>query len=88
MKEYGRQYSFRVRGNTSNGASYTHSFDTVDGEWIEKELKIDDFYPVYRGYYLDDMPLLSELVIKEIGIMLSDKQTGPFELKIDWIRAN
>ena len=88
VKGDGRQYSFRVRGNTSNGASYTHSFDTVDGEWIEKELKIDDFYPVYRGYYLDDMPLLSELVIKEIGIMLSDKQTGPFELKIDWIRAN
>ena len=87
VKGDGRQYSFRVRGNTSNWASYTHSFDTVDGEWIEKELKIDDFYPVYRGYYLDDMPLLSEVVIKEIGIMLSDKQTGPFELKIDWIRA-
>jgi hypothetical protein len=88
VKGDGRKYSFRVRGDTSNWASYTHSFDTVDGEWDEKELKIDDFYPVYRGYYLDDMPLLSELVIKEIGIMLSDKQTGPFELKIDWIRAN
>ena len=34
------------------------------------------------------MPLLSEMVIKEIGFMLSDKQTGPFELEIDWIRAN
>lgn len=88
VKGDGRQYSFRVRGNTSNWASYSHSFDTVKGEWIEKELKIDDFYPLYRGYYLNDMPLLSELIIKEIGIMLSDKQTGPFELEIDWIRAN
>ncbi|MGY8751061.1 MAG: CIA30 family protein [Fidelibacterota bacterium] len=88
VKGDGRQYSFRVRGNTSNWASYTHSFDTIDGEWIEKELKIDDFYPVYRGYYLNDMPLLSEIIIKEIGIMLSDKQTGPFKLEIDWIRAN
>ena len=88
VKGDGRQYSFRVRGNTSNWAWYTHSFDTIDGEWIEKELKIDDFYPVYRGYYLNDMPLLSEIIIKEIGIMLSDKQTGPFKLAIDWIRAN
>ena len=88
VKGDGRQYSFRVRGNTSNWASYTHSFDTIDGEWIEKEMKIDNFYPVYRGYYLNDMPLLSEIIIKEIGIMLSDKQTGPFELEIDWIRAN
>jgi monofunctional biosynthetic peptidoglycan transglycosylase len=88
VKGDGRQYSFRVRGNTSNWASYTHSFDTIEGEWIEKEMKIDNFYPVYRGYYLNDMPLLSEVIIKEIGIMLSDKQTGPFELEIDWIRAN
>ncbi|MDC1032274.1 CIA30 family protein [Candidatus Marinimicrobia bacterium] len=88
IKGDGRQYSFRVRGNTSNWASYTHTFNTVKNKWIEKELMIKDFYPLYRGYYLNDMPLLSEMVIKEIGIMLSDKQTGPFELEIDWIRAN
>ena len=88
IKGDGRQYSFRVRGNTSNWASYTHTFNTVKNKWIEKELMIKDFYPLYRGYYLNDMPLLSEVVIKEIGIMLSDKQTGPFELEIDWIRAN
>ena len=88
IKGDGRQYSFRVRGNTSNWASYTHTFNTVKNKWIEKELMIKDFYPLYRGYYLNDMPPLSEMVIKEIGIMLSDKQTGPFELEIDWIRAN
>ena len=88
IKGDGRQYSFRVRGNTSNWASYTHTFNTVKNKWIEKELMTKDFYPLYRGYYLNDMPLLSEMVIKEIGFMLSDKQTGPFELEIDWIRAN
>jgi len=88
IKGDGRQYSFGVRGNTSNWASYTHTFNTVKNKWIEKELMIKDFYPLYRGYYLNDMPLLSEMVIKEIGFMLSDKQTGPFELEIDWIRAN
>ena len=83
----GRRYNFRIRGNTSNWASYTHSFDTIKGEWIEKELIIDDFYPVYRGYSLKNMPLLSEIIIKEIGIMISDKTEGPFNIEIDWIKA-
>ena len=83
----GRSYNFRIRGNASSWASYTHSFDTVKGEWIEKELIIDDFYPVYRGYSLKNMPLLSEIIIKEIGIMISDKTEGPFNIEIDWIKA-
>ena len=83
----GRKYNFRIRGNTQSWASYTHSFDTVEGEWNEIELKIDDFYPVYRGYTLKNMPQLSEVIIKEIGIMLSDKIQGSFSIDIDWIMA-
>jgi len=87
IKGDGRNYSFRVRGNTSRWASYSHSFSTIKDEWLIAELKIEDFFPTYRGYNLDDMPSLSDLVIKEIGIMISDKQTGPFKLTIDWIKA-
>ena len=83
----GRKYNFRIRGNTESWASYTHSFDTVEGEWNEIELKIDDFYPVYRGYTLKNMPQLSEVIIKEIGIMLSDKIEASFSIDIDWIMA-
>ena len=83
----GRKYNFRIRGNNESWASYTHSFDTVEGEWNEIELKIDDFYPVYRGYTLKNMPQLSEVIIKEIGIMLSDKIEGSFSIDIDWIMA-
>ena len=83
----GRKYNFRIRGNTESWASYTHSFDTVEGDWNEIELKIDDFYPVYRGYTLKNMPQLSEVIIKEIGIMLSDKIEGSFSIDIDWIMA-
>tara|TARA_A100001037_G_scaffold198881_1_gene177941 strand:+ start:5355 stop:5933 length:579 start_codon:yes stop_codon:yes gene_type:complete len=83
----GRKYNFRIRGNNNSWASYTQSFETIEGKWIEKELKIDDFYPVYRGYNLKDMPLPSEIIIKEIGIMLSDKTEGSFNIDIDWIKA-
>ena len=87
IKGDGREYNFRIRGNSNSWASYTHSFETIEGEWIEKELKIDDFYPVYRGYNLKDMPSLSEIIIKEIGIMISDKTEGSFNIGIDWIKA-
>ena len=87
IKGDGREYNFRIRGNSNSWASYTHSFETIEGEWIEKELKIDDFYPVYRGYNLKDMPSLSEIIIKEIGIMISDKTEGSFNIEIDWIKA-
>ncbi len=83
----GRKYNFRIRDNNNSWASYTQSFETIEGKWIEKELKIDDFYPVYRGYNLKDMPLPSEIIIKEIGIMLSDKTEGSFNIDIDWIKA-
>ena len=33
------------------------------------------------------MPLLSDIVIKEIGIMISDKIEGSFNIEIDWIKA-
>jgi len=33
------------------------------------------------------MPSLSEIIIKEIGIMISDKTEGSFNIGIDWIKA-
>ena len=68
-----------------DGTGQHGSFDSSRG--VQKELKIDDFYPVYRGYNLKDMPLLSEIIIKEIGIMISDKIEDPFNIQIDWIKA-
>ena len=83
------KFTNRVIRSFSKELGISNSYNIIleENEFIE-ELMIKDFYPLYRGYYLNDMPLLSEMVIKEIGIMLSDKQTGPFELEIDWIRAN
>ena len=32
----GRRYNFRIRGNASRWASYTHSFDTIKGSGLKK----------------------------------------------------
>ena len=52
----------------------------------DSELNVDDFYPSYRGNSLRNMPELSRVIVREIGVMISDKKEGEFNLEIDWIK--
>jgi len=88
VKGDGRKYNFRVRTNKNSWASYSHSFSTESNTWQEITLNIQDFYPTYRGYNVQNVQRLSELLIREIGIMISDKNEGNFALMIDWIMVN
>ena len=88
VKGDGRKYNFRVRTNKNSWASYSHSFPTESNTWQEITLNIQDFFPTYRGYNVQNVQRLSELLIREIGIMISDKNEGNFALMIDWIMVN
>ena len=88
VKGDGRKYNFRVRTNKNSWASYSHSFSTESNTWQEITLNIQDFFPTYRGYNVQNVQRLSELLIREIGIMISDKNEGNFALMIDWIVVN
>ena len=88
IKGDGRKYNFRVRTNKNSWASYSHSFSTESNTWQEITLNIQDFFPTYRGYNVQNVQRLSELLIREIGIMISDKNEGNFALMIDWIMVN
>tara|TARA_B100000941_G_scaffold218523_1_gene161248 strand:- start:221 stop:799 length:579 start_codon:yes stop_codon:yes gene_type:complete len=83
----GRKYSFRVRTDNNSWVSYTQSFDTKKDTWQEVVLDIKDFYPTYRGYSLRNIPKLSDSIIREIGIMISDKIEGNFKIDVDWIKV-
>ena len=83
----GRKYSFRVRTDNNSWVSYTQSFDTKKDTWQEVMLDIKDFYPTYRGYSLRNIPKLSDSIIREIGIMISDKIEGNFKIDVDWIKV-
>ena len=87
VKGDGRKYSFRVRAENNSWVSYTQSFATEKGAWQEITLNIEDFYPTYRGYNLRDIPKLSESIIREVGLMISDKVEGNFKIDIDWIKV-
>ncbi len=87
VKGDGQRYSFRIRTDRYfDGVSYKASFDTQAGEWITIQLPYKDFVPTFRGRKVSAPPLTGAQV-SQIGFLISDKQEGPFELLIDWIKA-
>jgi hypothetical protein len=86
VKGDGNIYSLRFRTDINfDGISYQAKFKTESGEWKEYKIPFSDFKPTFRGNTLSNKPKLESKDIKQIGILISDKQFGKFELNIDWV---
>ena len=46
------------------------------------------FVPTFRGRVLTDVPPLNPAGVVSVGLLISDKQEGPFKLELAWIRAS
>jgi hypothetical protein len=87
VKGDGNIYSLRFRTDINfDGISYKAKFETISGEWKEYKIPFSKFKPTYRGKNLSNKPKLESKEIKQIGILIADKQFGKFELNIDWIK--
>lgn len=82
----GKTYQFRSRmGNNLSGVAYRHYFQTNNENWQEIRLPFSKFVPTYRGRIISNAAPLDPLTIRNLGLMISDKQSGNFNLKIAWI---
>lgn len=87
IKGDGNKYNIRFRTHTNfDGYAYSAKIETVEGVWKEYRLPFKDFKPTYRGYTLSNKPPLESADIAQIGVLISDKQSGEFEITIDWIK--
>jgi NADH dehydrogenase [ubiquinone] 1 alpha subcomplex assembly factor 1 len=87
VKGDGNIYSLRFRTDYNfDGISYQAKFKTDADDWKEYKIPLSDFKPTFRGKTLSDKPKLESKNIKQIGILIADKQFGKFELDIDWIK--
>lgn len=85
----GKAYQVRMRMATSfDGVAYGAGFPTVEGEWTTIAVPLSAFEPTFRGYRPRDAAPLSPADVRQIGIMLTDKQEGPFRLEVAWIGAD
>lgn len=89
VKGDGRRYTWRLASNVSwrgRQVSYWADFDTVKGSWIIAEIPFSRFVPKFRGFELEG-PSLDPGQITGMGLMIYDKQDGPFELHVASVHA-
>jgi len=80
-----KSYQFRL-GTDAPRIAYAQSFHAPN-EWITVKLPFANFKPTFRGRDVPSAPQLDTEGILELTFMLADKQAGPFELFIDWVKA-
>lgn len=84
----GREYQLRIRTSRAfDGVAYRWNFKTTAGEWTTIEAPYRDFVPTFRGRVLRDVPPIEPAAIRQLGILIADKDETPFRLEIDWIKA-
>ena len=83
IKGDGQIYQLRLRQQEQfDGVVFFQHFETVAEEWLEIFLPFDHFQASYRGRLLPNHPKLNKREISQIGLMISDKQKGPFRLAV------
>jgi monofunctional biosynthetic peptidoglycan transglycosylase len=84
----GHRYRLTLRNDRKlSGLNYMHDFPTTAGEWTEVILPFAGFQASIRGYRPPDAPPLDPSRIRQVGLMIADKQAGPFRLEVAWIRG-
>jgi len=82
----GNIYNIRSRTNLDyDGISYQAKFKSSD-QWQEFKIPFSEFIPTFRGRTFDNQPKLESKDIKQIGILIADKQFGAFSVQLDWIK--
>jgi hypothetical protein len=79
----GRRYKLNLRtDNGFDGVNYQARFDPPAGNWTTCRIAVADFVPTWRGRPVPDAPPLDVTRIRQIGLMIADRQAGPFCLAI------
>jgi hypothetical protein len=82
----GRVYKFTVRTDDGfDGVQYQVRFTPPAGEWHEARLPVESFSATFRGRIVPGAPPLDPARVRALGLMISDRQAGPFVLLVDWI---
>ena len=83
----GRRYQLRLRSNQLfEGAAYRALFQPPIGEWQRHALPWHEFEAVFRGRRLEGAPPLDPAALRQVGLLIADRRSGPFRLELAWMR--
>ena len=86
IKGDGKRYSISMKETTYfSGYFYTSSFETNKDEWIVAQIPFNQFKLYYLGKDINSSKKIPLDNIKEISLLIGDKQEGEFKAEIDYI---
>lgn len=84
----GKRYKLNLRTDDGfDGVNYQTGFLPPTGIWTTCRLASTDFLPSWRGRPVPDAPPLDTACVRQIGLMIADRQAGPFALAVRSIAA-
>jgi monofunctional biosynthetic peptidoglycan transglycosylase len=87
VKGDGKTYKLNLKPDAGfDGVQYQASFVT-SGQWEEARLPWSAFEPRFRGRLVHDAPPLDPSRIASFGLLISDKQSGPYRLEVERIEG-
>jgi NADH dehydrogenase [ubiquinone] 1 alpha subcomplex assembly factor 1 len=79
----GHRFKLRLLTDDSfDAVSYQAGFAPEAGRWSTVRLPLAGFVPTFRGRVVADAPPLDPARIRQIGLLIADRQVGPFALAI------
>lgn len=87
IKGDGNTYNLRFRTDKNyDGIAYQAKFKSEISKWQEFRIPFNDFKATFRGKIVVNQPKLKSGNIRQIGLLIADKQFGKFELDIKYIK--
>jgi hypothetical protein len=84
----GKTYKFNLRTDDAfDGVNYQAPFTTPAGVWTTVRLPVAAFNPTFRGRSVADAPALAPARVRQMGLMIAERQAGPFALALRHIDA-
>ncbi len=84
----GRTYKLNLRVDSDfDGVTYQAAFTPAAGLWTQTVLPVSIFEPRFRGRIVHGAPPLRPEAVRQVGLMISDKQAGAFRLMVKTIEA-
>ncbi len=84
----GRRYKLRLKTDPGfDGVNWETAFATEAGARQTVRFAFGDLAPVYRGKPVSGAPTFDPGRIATFGLLISDRQSGPFRLEIETVAA-
>jgi len=79
----GKRYKLNLRTDDAfDGVNYQAAFEPPAGEWTLVRVPLTAFRPSFRGRGVLDAPALDPSRVRQVGLMIADRQEGAFALAV------